>query len=133
MGLNKSIDLKVESLKVIFAHIKCQIRNTIHYVLPNLKNYQQEVCHLISSFQAFYIKYIPRIHNATIDTLTNAATMLSPHKDGFSIEIIYKPSISNIITNLHMFNDDQMILDFMANVGMFKDEAIDEDVHDKDL
>jgi ribonuclease HI len=44
-GLKKSIDLNVKELKV-FRDSKIiirQVRNTIHYNSPHLKNYQQEV------------------------------------------------------------------------------------------
>jgi len=44
---------------------------------------------------------------------------MSAIRDTFTIQILYKPSILNNITNLRMFNDDQQILHFMANVDVF--------------
>jgi len=43
LRLKKLIDLEVEVLKVISDSniVTCQIQNTIHYVFPNIKNYQQ--------------------------------------------------------------------------------------------
>lgn len=37
------------------------------------------------------------------------------------------------ITNLCVFNDDQQIFSFMENVDVFKDVAINEDKHEKEL
>ena len=91
----------------------------------NLKNYQQEVRHLISFFKAFNISYVPRVHNASVDTLSNATIRLSPLKDVFSIEIIYKPSMLNNVTKFCVFNDERQILHFMANANVFKDVSIE--------
>lgn len=74
---------------------------------PHDKSYQPEVWHLISQFRAFNIIVVPRMHNALADALANVAARLSPLKDDFSIEILYKPSVPDNITNLCIFNDDQ--------------------------
>jgi len=58
---------------------------------------------------------------------------MSPIRDRFTIVILYKPSIPDNITNLHMFNDDQHILYFMANTNVFKDAVIDDDKHECSL
>jgi len=42
-----------------------------------------------------------------VDAFKNVAARLSPLREGFSIEIFYKPSIPENITNLCDFNDDQ--------------------------
>ena len=36
-------------------------------------------------------------------------------------------------TNLRAFDDDEQILHFIANDDIFKDETIDEDVHDQSM
>lgn len=54
-------------------------------------------------------------------------------RDIFTIEILYKPSILDNITNLCVFNDDQQILYFMANNEIFKDVAIDDDEYKRSL
>lgn len=59
--------------------------------------------------------------NATSDALENVVDRLSPLRDVFSIEIIYKPSILDNITNSHIFYDDQQILCFMMNTNVFRD------------
>lgn len=91
----------------------------IHYVSPNLSNYQQEVWNLISQFHAFNIIFVPRIRNVVV--------RLSPLRNGFSVEIIYRPSIPDNITNFFIFNDKTKILDFMANTDVFKDANIGKD------
>jgi len=54
-------------------------------------------------------------------------------REGISIEIIYKPSILDNITNLRIFYDDQQLLCFMVNANVFKDVTIDEDENEKAL
>lgn len=100
---------------------------------PNRRNYQREVWHLISHFQAFNIIFVPRIRNAIVDTLANVVARFSPLRDGFSVHIIYRSFIPNNITNFHIFNEDQQILNFMMNTNVFKDVAINEDEHEKEL
>lgn len=73
------------------------------------------------------------MHTRSPDALENAATRLSPLKDNFFVEIIYKPSIDDNITNLCVFDDDQKIMCFMLNVDVFKDTSIDEDEHKKEF
>ena len=73
------------------------------------------------------------MHNAAADTLANAAARFTPLRDSFSIEVIYRPSVPDNVTNLRIFNDDQQILDFMLNAEMFKDAAIDEEEHEHAL
>lgn len=135
LGLNKVIDLKVELLKVIgdLEVVTRQVRDTIHHVSLNLKNYQHEVWCVINHFKAFNIIFVPRVRNVAADALANAVARMSPLKKYFSIEIIYKPSMLDNFTNLHVFSDDQQILHFMANADVFKDVSIDEDEHDQAL
>lgn len=98
-----------------------KVHNTIHYLSQCLKSYQQEVWKLISNFQEFNIIVVPRIHNVASNDLKNAASRMSPIRDRFTIQFLYKPSILDNINNLHVFNDDQQILNFMENVDIFKD------------
>ena len=73
------------------------------------------------------------MYNATPDTLDNAAARFTPLRDGFSIEMIYKPSVPDNITNLRVFDDNQQVLEFMINTEVFKDTVIEEDEHDQIL
>ena len=73
------------------------------------------------------------MHNAASDTLANAATRFTPLRDGFSIEMIYKPSVPENVTNLRVFDDNQKVLDFMLNSEVFRDAIIEEDEHDQVL
>jgi len=45
--------------------------------------------------------------NAAADALVNATARMTPLRDKFSIEILYKPSIPDNITNLCVFDDDE--------------------------
>jgi len=69
--------------------------------------------------------------NVTAHVFANAAARMTTLRDIFTIEILYKPSVPNNITNLHAFDDDKQILPFMVNIDVFKDATIDEDVHKK--
>ena len=53
LGLQKSIRLNMVTLKVVGDSeiVVQQVRNTIHYLSPHLKSYQQEVSRLVSNFQ----------------------------------------------------------------------------------
>lgn len=79
-GFNKAIYLKVKCLKVFGDSdiIVRQVRNSIHYMSPHLKGYQQEVWKWIDNFKAFHITYIPRSKNAAADTLANVASIFAP-------------------------------------------------------
>lgn len=98
---------------------------------PNLRNYQQEVWNFISHFHYFDINIAPWIHNVAANTLVNVDARFSPLKDGFSIKIMYRPFVLDNITNFHVFNNNQQLLDFMVNTNVLKDVAIDEDEHEK--
>jgi len=77
--------------------------------------------------QDFNVISIPRIHNAVVDALENNFARMSPLRDEFSIEILYKPSILDNITKLCIFYDNQHILYLMENTDMFKDAMTNED------
>jgi ribonuclease HI len=82
-GLNKAIDLNVKELKVFGDSeiIIRQVRNTIHFNSPHLKNYQKEVHRLIERFEVFNIPAIPRENNTLVDSLATAASGLLPLED----------------------------------------------------
>jgi ribonuclease HI len=133
-GLKKSIDLNVKELKVFGDSeiIVRQVRNTIHCNSPHLKNYQQEVHRLIEHFEAFNITMIPRAKNILVDSLATTASRLSPLEDyeasRFTVELLYKPSVPNNISNWKVFEGDEQIINFLTNQDNFKDLAIDDEV-----
>ena len=47
------------------------------------------------------------MRNVVVDTLANTAASMSPLRDRFTVEILYKPSIPDNIANLCTFGDDQ--------------------------
>jgi hypothetical protein len=108
-----------------------QVRNTIHCNSPHLKNYQQEVHRLIERFDAFNITTIPRAKNTLADSLATTASRLSPLEDyeasRFTVELLYKPSVPNNISNWKVFEGDEQIINFLTNQDNFKDLAIDDE------
>jgi ribonuclease HI len=112
-GLKKAIDLNVKELKVFGDSeiIIRQVRNTIHCNSPHLKNYQQEVHRLMEHFEAFNITAIPRAKNILVDSLATTASRLSPLEDyeasWFTMELLYKPSVPNNISNWKVFEGDE--------------------------
>jgi hypothetical protein len=114
-----------------------QVRNSIHCLTPHLKCYQNEVWNLINKFSAFNINSIPRSSNVEADLLANVASKLLP-ADGlspkaFSVELLFRPSIPDNITNWRVFNDDHQIINFLHMEETFQGAVIDEQTHDDDL
>jgi hypothetical protein len=132
-GLKKAIDLGVKELKVFGDSeiIVRQVRNTIHCNSPHLKNYQQEVHRLIERFDAFNITAIPREKNILADSLATTTSRLSPleyyEASRFTVELLYKPSVPNNISNWKVFEGDEQIINFLTNQDNFKDLAIDDE------
>jgi ribonuclease HI len=133
-GLKKAIDLNIKELKVFWDSeiIVRQVKNTIHCNSPHLRNYQQEVHKLIEHFEAFNVTVIPRTKNTLVDSLATAASRLSPLQDyeasRFTVELLYKQSMPNNISNWKGFEGDEHIIDFLTNQENFKDLAIDDEV-----
>jgi hypothetical protein len=138
-GLNKSIDLNIEEIKVSVDSeiIVRQVKNTIHCNSPHLRNYQQQVHMLIEHFEAFNITTIPRTNNTLVDSLATAASRLSPLEEyeasRFTVELLYKPLVPYHISNWKVFEGDEYIIDFLTNQENFKDLAIDDEVFQEKL
>ena len=125
-GLKKEIELKVKNLKVYGDSeiVVKQIWNTIHCISPHLKSYQNEVWDLLINFHAFNIVSIPRLKNTAADLLDTSAARMVPSNNKFSIELLFKPSVLDMITNLRFFDDDQQILECLMNDETFKGAII---------
>jgi len=108
LGLQKAVSLNMVTIKVVgdSTIVVRQVRNTMHCLSPHLKCYQQEVWRLISNFQEFNITIVPRTRNAAANTLGNTTSRLSPLRDRFIVEILYRLSIPDKITNLCVFDND---------------------------
>ena len=130
-GLKKAIEFKFRNLKVFgdCEIIVKEVHNTIHCLSPHLKGYQNEVWDLLGNFNAFNIVSIPRLKNAAADLLATSVARLVPTNKKCSIELIFKSSVPNNVTNLRVFDDDQQILDFLKNEETFKDVVIDDEEH----
>ena len=50
-----------------------------------------------------------------------------------SIELIFRSFVTNNVTNLRIFDDDQHILAFLTNKETFKDVVIDDEEHQANL
>jgi ribonuclease HI len=112
-GLRKALYMHIQNL-IVFGDSEIvvrQVRNYIHCLTPHLKCYQSEVWSLIKKNSSFNINSIPRSSNVEADLLANVASKLLP-ADGlslsaFSVELLFRPSIPDNITNLRVFEDDQ--------------------------
>ena len=49
------------------------------------------------------------------------------------IELLFRPSVLDNITNLRMFDDDQQILECLMNDDIFKGATIDDEEHQANL
>ena len=127
-GLKKAIELKVSNLKVFGDSeiIVKQIQNQIHCISPHLKAYQNEVWDLLKCFNAFNIISIPRIKNAAADLLATSAARIVPSNNRCTVELLFRPSVPDMITNLWVFDDDQQIIECLTNDEVFKGVIIDE-------
>jgi len=112
----------------------CQIvRNIIHCLYPHLKGYQCEVWNFIYSFEEFNITSILHCQNIVANMLENATSRFIPLNNGFSIEIIFKPSILDNITNWRVLNNDTHIINFLTSTDVFQGFVIYDEVHKHDL
>lgn len=88
-----------------------QVRNLIHCISNILTKYQQEVWDLLPSFFSFNIFSDPHYLNVDVDMLANVASRLIPSENfepnAFSVQLIYRPSVPDNITNWKVFNDDE--------------------------
>ena len=88
---------------------------------------------LLTNFYAFNIVSIPRLKNAATDLLATSAARLVPTNNKCSIELLFRPSVPDMITNLRVFDDDQQILECLMNDETFKGAIIDDEEHQAEL
>jgi ribonuclease HI len=138
-GLRKALDMNIQNL-VVFGDSEIvvrQVRDSIHCLSPHLKSYQSEVWSLMNKFSAFNINSIPRLNNAEADLLANVASKLLPAEglspNAFSVELLFRPSVPDNITNWRVFDDDQQIINFLHMEETFQGAVIDERTHDDNL
>ena len=89
---------------------------------------------LTSHFSAFNISSIPRSQNSAADLLANVASKLLSSEDyspdRFSVELLFRPSIPDNVTNWRVFNHDEDILQFLTSEKSYDDQIIEENKHD---
>lgn len=77
----------------------------------------------------------PRLQNASADLLSYVASKIIPpeefNPDRFPIELFFRPSIPDNVTNWRVFNNDDDIIDFLTSEGSYEEQIIDE--HEDDL
>jgi hypothetical protein len=75
--------------------------------------------------------------NSLADSLATAALRLSLleyyEASRFTMELLYKPSVPNNISNWKVFEGDEKIVDFLTNQENFKDLDIDDEVFQEKL
>jgi hypothetical protein len=96
-----------------------------------------EVWSLINKFSSFNINSIPRSNNTEADLLANVASKLLPAEglspNAFSVELLFRPSVLDNITNWRVFDDDRQIINFLHMEETFQGAVIDEQTHDDNL
>ena len=138
-GLKKAIDLSVKDLKVYGDSkiIVKQAKNIIHNISNRLIRYQQEVWDILPAFFSFNMCSIPHYLNVDVDLLANVASQLIPSENfepnAFYVELIYRPSIPDNVTNWRVFNDDEQIIKFLTMEDTFKESVINEEKHNTEI
>lgn len=94
-----------------FEFVVKQVRNTSHCNLNHLQQYQREVQRLINEFGYSNIISMPQGQNQDINIMDNIASKLSPNENlqtnKFLVELIFRPSIPDNITNQQVFEGDE--------------------------
>jgi hypothetical protein len=92
---------------------------------------------LIENFESFNITVIPIIKSTLADSLDIVASILSPleyyEASRFTVELLYKPSVPNNISNWKVFEGDEQIIKILTNHDNFKDLAIDDEIFQEEL
>lgn len=92
---------------------------------------------MLPSFISFNISSTPRYLNVDVNLLANVASQLIPsenfYPNAFSIELIYRPLVSENNTNWRVFNDDEQIINLLTMEETFKGSMINEDQHNANI
>lgn len=110
------------------------MRNSIHCTSNHLNNYQREVWDLMYKFEAFNIRFVPRSLNSEAEMVANGTSNICPSTyfshDKFFVELIYRMSILDNITNWRTFEVDEKIINFLHSEDTFKGSIIDDEQHE---
>ena len=72
--------------------------------------------------------------NSEVDMLANADSNSCPSDDlshdNFFVEVIYRSSVTNNITNWRLFEDDEKIINLHHSEHTFKGSIIDDQQHE---
>ena len=78
-------------------------------------------------FNTFNINAVPRLQNAAADLLATSASRLVTTNNNCSIELIFRPSVPENVTNMRVFDDNEQLIEFFTNEESFKESIIDEE------
>ena len=88
----------------------------------------------MNKLEAFNIKSIPRSNSFEANMISNVASNLSHNdvftQDKFYVQLIYRPSIPDNITNWRVFDDDQQTIYFHHFEDTFRGSVIDDEQHE---
>ena len=88
---------------------------------------------MLINFHAFNIVSIPTLKNVAVDLLATLAAILVPSNNRCSNELLFRPFVPDMITNLWVFDNDQQILECLMNDDTFKGAIIDHEEHQAEL
>ena len=84
----------------------------------------------MNKFEAFNIRSIPQSLNSEANLLANAVSNICRSNDfsheKFSVELIYRSSIPDNITNWRVFEYDEQIINFLLLEDSFNGSFIDD-------
>jgi ribonuclease HI len=121
LGFKVAQEMKIRRLKVHgdFEIIVQQVRDVYQKNNIRLKDYIKEVWDTIEAlFLSFNIVYISRNRNEQVDSLVVAASTFKPPlppKMKYEVEVRYKPSITDNVKYLRVFEEDSEIKKFIAS------------------
>ena len=87
----------------------------------------------MTHFNAFNINSIPRLQNFAAGLLATSTSKLVPTNHNCSIELIFRPSVANNITNMRVFDNDEHIINFLTNNEVFQESVIDDEEYQENL
>ncbi len=138
-GIEKVVDLGVSKIQ-IYGDSKIvakQVINQIHCISPHLLSYRDKVRELLRNFDECSIDYVPRNQNYAANLLANVASKLIPSTNltttAFSVQLLFRPSVPDNVTNFWVFDDDDQIINFISLKDVFKDLAIDDGEHERQI
>ena len=118
--MEKAIDLRVRKIQIFSDSeiVVRQVKNQIDCISTHLLNYRNKVREQLKLFDDFFINSVPRNQNFVVDLLANVASKLIPATEmpttAFSVQLLFRPSVPDNVTNFRVFDDEENIINFLA-------------------